>query len=143
MSGTIAQLTKVEANDLLQALLGSLRNTLATFGPDSPQTVSVKDTVRSFLLSMQAAGIETNLSRASLATACTGQVTQQSHLEGGAGGNGQGMERDGGGKDSGARMDVEMGCSAQLQTPRPLEGASGQNDVDALVDQWVMAMRVT
>lgn len=92
---------------------------------------------------MQAAGIETDLSRASLATMSTGQVRQQSHPEGGAGGNGQIMEIDGGDMDSGAGMNVEMGCNAQLQTPRGLEGASGQNDVDALVDQWVMAIRVT
>ncbi|KAG8630083.1 hypothetical protein KVT40_001702 [Elsinoe batatas] len=59
-------LSKEEANDLLKALLTNLRNTLATFGPDSPQAASVKETVRAFLLSMRAHGIETELSRSSL-----------------------------------------------------------------------------
>ncbi|KAF4556475.1 Hypothetical protein D9617_1g083530 [Elsinoe fawcettii] len=70
-------LSKEQANELLKALLTNLRNTLATFGPDSPQTASVKETVRAFLLSMQIYGIETDLSKASLASTVPAKAIRQ------------------------------------------------------------------
>ncbi|PNS14735.1 hypothetical protein CAC42_1757 [Sphaceloma murrayae] len=138
-------LTKSEANELLKALLTSLRNTIATFGPYSSQTTSVKETVRGFLLSMKAAGLETDLSRSSMISAQGGEALRKDGVKPPEQVDTDQMELDdatGRPAHCPSQYSVAVGRESSSNA-QSLDQQCTRDAMDVLVDQWVTAMIVS